>query len=179
MLTMEKTADYVKRWVAAFESKDLDRVLAFYTNDVIFHSPLVARLSHDPSGTVQGKAALRAYVKKGFEVFDHIKFTVLDVLRGVDSIAIHYKGITGTHVVEVLFFDKDGVVRESYVHYAVGLIMAQIRGPSRLASRVQRCTQDSLRWHLSKPWSIFRADHTVVCFGLLKISMTATDPLRI
>jgi hypothetical protein len=85
---------------------------------VIFHSPLVARLSHDPSGTVQGKAALRAYVKKGFEVFDHIKFTVLDVLRGVDSIAIHYKGITGTHVVEVLFFDKDGVVRESYVHYA-------------------------------------------------------------
>jgi hypothetical protein len=28
MLTMEKTADYVKRWVAAFESKDLDRVLA-------------------------------------------------------------------------------------------------------------------------------------------------------
>jgi ketosteroid isomerase-like protein len=118
MLTMEKTADYVKRWVAAFESKDLDRVLAFYTNDVIFHSPLIARLSHDPSGTVQGKAALRAYVKKGFEVFDHIKFTVLDVLRGVDSIAIHYKGITGTHVIEVLFFDKDGMVRESYVHYA-------------------------------------------------------------
>jgi ketosteroid isomerase-like protein len=118
MLTMEKTGDYVKRWVAAFESKDLDRVLAFYTNDVIFHSPLIARLSHDPSGTVQGKAALRAYVKKGFEVFDHIKFTVLDVLRGVDSIAIHYKGITGTHVVEVLFFDKDGAVRESYVHYS-------------------------------------------------------------
>ena len=98
--------------------QDLDRVLDFYTNDVIFHSPLIARLSHDPSGTVHGKAALRAYVKKGFEVFDHIKFTVLDVLRGVDSIAIHYKGITGTHVVEVLFFDKDGVVRESYVHYA-------------------------------------------------------------
>ena len=99
MLTMEKTADYVKRWVAAFESKDLDRVLAFYTDDVIFHSPLVARLSHDPSGTVHGKAALRAYVRKGFEVFDHIKFTVLDVLRGVDSIAIHYKSTTGTRVV--------------------------------------------------------------------------------
>jgi hypothetical protein len=31
-------------------------------NDVIFHSPLIARLSHDPSGTVQGKAALRACV---------------------------------------------------------------------------------------------------------------------
>ena len=44
-------------------------------------------------------------MKKGFEVFDHIKFTVLDVLRGVDSIAIHYQGITGTHVAEVLFFD--------------------------------------------------------------------------
>ena len=44
---------------AAFESKDLDCVLALYTHVVIFHSPLVARLSHDPSGTVQGKAALR------------------------------------------------------------------------------------------------------------------------
>ena len=41
MLTMEKTADYVKRWIAAFESKDLDRVLAFYTDDVIFHSPVI------------------------------------------------------------------------------------------------------------------------------------------
>jgi hypothetical protein len=40
------------------------------------------------------------------------------VLRGVDSIAIHYTGVTGTHVVEVLFFDNDGVVRESYVHYS-------------------------------------------------------------
>jgi ketosteroid isomerase-like protein len=118
MLTKEKTADYVERWVAAFESKDLDRVLAFYADDVIFHSPLIARLSHDPSGTIQGKAALRAYVKKGFDVFDHIRFRVLDVLRGVDSIAIHYKGITGTHVIEVLFFDAHGVVRESYVHYA-------------------------------------------------------------
>lgn len=47
MLTVEKTDDYVKRWVAAFESKDLDRVVAFYTDDVIFHSPLVARLSHE------------------------------------------------------------------------------------------------------------------------------------
>ena len=118
MLTTEKTADYVKRWVAAYESKDLDRVLAFYTDDVIFHSPLIARLSHDPSGTVQGKAALRAYMKKGFEVFDHIKLTVLDRLRGVDNIAIHHKGITGTHVVEVLFLDKDGLVRKSDVHYA-------------------------------------------------------------
>jgi hypothetical protein len=27
-IAMEKTADYVKRWVAALESKDLDRVLA-------------------------------------------------------------------------------------------------------------------------------------------------------
>ena len=40
------------------------------------------------------------------------------MLRGVDSIAIHYKGITGTHVVEVLFCANDGLVRESYVHYA-------------------------------------------------------------
>ena len=118
LMSRRWSADYVKRWVAAFESKDLDRVLAFYTDDVIFHSPLIARLSHDPSGTVQGKAALRAYVRKGFEVFDHIKFTVLDVLRDVDSIAIHYQGITGTHVVEVLFFDKDGMVRESFVHYS-------------------------------------------------------------
>ena len=60
---------------------------------------------------------LRAYVKRGFEVFDHIKFTVLDAACGVDSIAIHHQGITGTHVAEVLFFDKDGMVRESYVHH--------------------------------------------------------------
>ena len=93
MLTMEKTADYVRHWVAAFESEDLDHVVALSTDDVIFHSPLVARLSHDPSEHRARQGwSLRGYVKRGFEVFDHIKFTVLDVLRGVDSIAIHLQG---------------------------------------------------------------------------------------
>ena len=51
-------------------------------------------------------------------MFDHINFTVLDVLRGVDSIGDPLQGHHATHAVEVLFFDKDGLVRESYVHYA-------------------------------------------------------------
>jgi hypothetical protein len=106
----------VKHWVAAFESKDLDRALAFYTNDVIFHSPLVARLSDEPSGTVQGKAALRAYVK-GFEVFD-TSSSPCSTCCAASTASRPLRGITGTHVVEVLFFDKDGVVRESCVHYA-------------------------------------------------------------
>ncbi len=118
MLTVEKTADYVRRWVQAFESKDLDRALAFYTDDVVFHSPIIARVKHDPSGTVRGKAELRAYFLRGFEVFDHMRFEVLDVLRGVDSITIYYRGVTGKPVAEVLFFDAQGTVRESYVHYA-------------------------------------------------------------
>ena len=75
MLTMEKTADYVKRWVAAFESKDLDSVLAFYANDVIFHSPLVARLSHDPSGTVRGKVGA-SFVDQGEQQVKNIAHPV-------------------------------------------------------------------------------------------------------
>jgi ketosteroid isomerase-like protein len=118
MLTIEKTAEYVNRWIAAFESKDLDRALEFYTDDVTFHSPMIARLNHDPSGTVRGRAELKAYFNRGFEVFDHMRFELINVLRGVDSVTIYYKGVTGKPVAEVLIFDGAGAVRESYVHYA-------------------------------------------------------------
>ena len=73
----------------------------------------------DPSGTVQGKAALRAYVKKGFEVFATTSTSWCSTCCAAwTALRSHYKGITGTHAVEVLFFDKDGAVRESYVHYS-------------------------------------------------------------
>ena len=83
---------------------------------------------HPVRGALQGAEGSRRAARQdhratdrrrpGLLRFDHIEFGVLDVLRGVDSIAIHHQGITGTHVAEVLFFDKDGRVRESYVRYS-------------------------------------------------------------
>jgi hypothetical protein len=49
-------------------------------------SPVAAKILDDPSGTVEGNAALRNYVKRGLEVYPNLYFELLDVMHGLFSI---------------------------------------------------------------------------------------------
>lgn len=50
---------FAERWVAAWNARDLEAVLAWFEDDVIFTSPRALAVAGVP--TVRGKAALRAY----------------------------------------------------------------------------------------------------------------------
>jgi ketosteroid isomerase-like protein len=52
-----------RRFYDAWNSQDVDRVLACYTDDAVYVDP-------NTRGTVEGKAALRAYLTKLFERWD-------------------------------------------------------------------------------------------------------------
>ena len=46
--------DFANEWEAACNSHDLDRILALYSEDVIFKSPRVPTVSGEESGTIRG-----------------------------------------------------------------------------------------------------------------------------
>ena len=50
---------FAQTWIAAWNSHDLEGILAHYAEDIIFASPIAARLVG--TGVIQGKAALRRY----------------------------------------------------------------------------------------------------------------------
>src|SRR5690348_10901719 len=92
--------EFALGWIAAWNSHSLDAILAHYDDGVVLTSPVAAALLNCPSGTVEGKVALREYFKRGLEVYPNLNFELLDVMRGVCSIVICYRNQKGTRTAE-------------------------------------------------------------------------------
>ena len=118
MITVEQANHFAAEWIAAWNSRDLPRVLAHYTDDFEMASPRIVDIVGEPSGVLHGKAAIGAYWEKALSVNPHLHFEQLAVFVGAKSIAIHYKNQTGKHAVEVFDLDADGKVTRAAAHYA-------------------------------------------------------------
>jgi ketosteroid isomerase-like protein len=83
---------FADEWVAAWNSHDMSRVLAHYTDDFEMSSPfIITSPVGDRSGTLKGKAKVAAYWQAGI---DRENFALIDVFAGAHSIAIHYLRLT-------------------------------------------------------------------------------------
>jgi ketosteroid isomerase-like protein len=52
---------FAEDWSAAWNRPDVDALLTHFHDDVVFTSPVAARVVPESAGVVRGKAALRAY----------------------------------------------------------------------------------------------------------------------
>ncbi|WP_315098827.1 nuclear transport factor 2 family protein [uncultured Cellulomonas sp.] len=115
-MTVPDPTDFSAAWVAAWNAHDLDAVLALFAADVVFASPLAARIVPGSGGVLRGKAALRAYWTEGLRLLPHLHLTVEQVFAGVDALVIVYRNERGGVVNEVLVF-ADGLVVEGHGTY--------------------------------------------------------------
>lgn len=105
-------------WVAAWNARDLDQIVAHYADDVTLTSPLVVERCGLPDGTVRGKAQLRDYFGRGLAAVPNLRFELRDILIGVDGLAIVYDRENGRRVVEVVATDERGLVTNARVYYS-------------------------------------------------------------
>ncbi|HXN45333.1 MAG TPA: nuclear transport factor 2 family protein, partial [Bryobacteraceae bacterium] len=117
MLTEAEARRFAKDWVLAWNSHDLDAILAHYGSDVILTSPVAARLLSDPSGTVTGREALRSYFQRGLEAYPDLAFGLLDVMWGLSSVVLYYVNQKGTKSGEFMEFDVSGKVIRVVANY--------------------------------------------------------------
>jgi hypothetical protein len=111
MIRDDTARAFVDQWLADWNAHDLDALLAHYADDVVFTSPLAARLLPGSGGVARGKAALREYWTAGLAALPDLRFEVLDHYVGVGTIVIRYRNQAGGVVSEVLEFDGDVIVR--------------------------------------------------------------------
>lgn len=100
---------FAEQWVAAWNARDLDAVLEHYADDVVFTSPTALRVVPESGGTVVGKAALRAYWSRALRGNPDLRFELLAVYAGVETVTLRYRDQTGREVCEVLT-SRDGLV---------------------------------------------------------------------
>jgi ketosteroid isomerase-like protein len=100
---------FATEWIAAWNSGDLERIFALYTDDFEMRSPLIAERGFSPTGVLSGKDAIRPYWGGGIAAAKPpLRFELIDVYAGVNTIAIHYESVGRKHVIEVIEFDGEG-----------------------------------------------------------------------
>jgi len=119
-MTADEAESFAREWTAAWNSHDLDRIMSHYSEDVELTSPLVSRILGEGQHTVRGKAALRAYFKKGLDAFPDLTFVLWGAYPGVNSVVVHYQSVRGMKSAEVMVFDAQGKVCRVRAHYLAG-----------------------------------------------------------
>jgi len=108
---------YADQWVRAWNAHDIEAVLDHFRDDVVFTSPVAARVVPESGGVVRGKAALRDYWTTALSQQADLQFEVVGVYRGESTLVINYRNHRGQLVNEVLTFDGDGLVYEGHGTY--------------------------------------------------------------
>jgi ketosteroid isomerase-like protein len=117
MISTTFAQEFAQEWVASWNSHDLDRIMSHYTDDFEMTSPFIAIVMQEPTGTIKGKANVRAYWAQALERVPDLTFGLIDLLISVDSITIYYHAVLGKRAAEVLFFDEYFKVTRSIAHY--------------------------------------------------------------
>ncbi|MBI3432078.1 MAG: nuclear transport factor 2 family protein [Hydrogenophilales bacterium] len=117
MIDSAWSQEFAREWIAAWNTHDLERILSHYTDDFEMSSPLIIERMQEPTGKLKGKDQIRPYWQKGLAALPPLKFELLDVYTGVDSIVIYYRSINRKMVCEALFFNKQRQVVRGVAHY--------------------------------------------------------------
>jgi len=117
MLSEDDARMFASHWIQAWNSHDLNKIMSHYGNDVVLISPVAAKILNDPSGTVKGKEALRAYFKKGLEVYPELNFELIDLMWGISSIVLYYVNQRGSKSGEFMEMDNQGKVVKVVANY--------------------------------------------------------------
>ncbi len=114
-MTPEAAEAFAEEWIAAWNARDLPRILAHYAEDVHFRSPTAQNLVEN--GVVEGKAALEHYWTRALALIEHLHFELLGVFTGHDSLTILYRNHNGAEAAETFLFNADGKVTHSVAAY--------------------------------------------------------------
>jgi ketosteroid isomerase-like protein len=127
-----------RQWIAAWNSRDLERVLALYAEDSEMTSDRIPALGFDASGTLRGKDGLRAYWGAALQRLPNLHFDLIDTYVSPDSIVVLYRNERGARICEYLRLDAEGKIRQGSANHLIhwterGVCLSRLRG-GRIAS---------------------------------------------
>ena len=116
LVSMPEPETFIQQWLDGWNAHDIEAVLAHFAEDVVFTSPVAARVLQDSGGVVRGKDALRAYWTLALQRVPDLQFELVGTYVGVSTIVINYRNQVGGLVNEVLIF-RNGLVHEGHGTY--------------------------------------------------------------
>ncbi|MCC8935467.1 nuclear transport factor 2 family protein [Bradyrhizobium sp. Arg68] len=106
-------------WIAAWNARDLERVLTLYAEDAEMTSDRIPALGFGASGTVRGKDQLRAYWGTALAKLPELHFELIDLYVSPDSVVVFYQNERGKKICEYLRLDAAGKIVQGSANHLV------------------------------------------------------------
>lgn len=84
------TRAIAEAWHAAFEARDLDALLALYSDDATHTSPKIRALHPETGGKLVGKAAMRAWWADAFARLPSLRYITTSITAAPESVFLEY-----------------------------------------------------------------------------------------
>jgi len=121
MIKPADALEIARNWLEDWNAHDLDRITSHYAEEIVFISPMVVKLLDSPSGSIEGKSALRNYFDRGLTVYPELKFKAIEILVGVSSLVIYYRSVKDLLAAEFMEINEQGLITKANAHYLVSL----------------------------------------------------------
>ncbi|MFB4301085.1 nuclear transport factor 2 family protein [Actinomadura sp. NTSP31] len=99
---------HADQWLAGWEARDLDAVMACYSEDVDFVASTVVTRWDRPDGQLRGKAELRRHFERGLELAPELRFIEEAFLTSPGGYALLYRRENGNRALDVVELDQHG-----------------------------------------------------------------------
>jgi hypothetical protein len=97
---------HADRWLTAWNSHDLDAIMACYTDDVDFSASTVITRWGRSDGCLHGKEELRRHFARGLELAPNLSFIEVALLTNPSGYALLYQRDNGNRVLDVVELDE-------------------------------------------------------------------------
>jgi ketosteroid isomerase-like protein len=121
----ERARQLAVEWIAAWNSHDLDAIMALYAPGVVFQTPTIIDTLGIADGIVSGAERLREHFARGLQRLPDLRFELDAVYAGVTALAMTYRwgaptpqAWVGTPVCELHEYDTDGLIARVQALYA-------------------------------------------------------------
>ena len=112
--------EVARRWLATFNARDLDGLLALYAGDAVHMSPKLRAARPSTNGEIRGTAALRAWWEDSFARLPGLRYEARSLTADLERVWMEYArllpGEPEMLVAEVLEV-RDGLIRASRVFH--------------------------------------------------------------
>ena len=118
-MTKEFAAAFAREWIDAWNAHDLEKILSHYSEDFTIETPMAVILYPQSDGIVVGKDEVRKYWTIGLEKNPQLRFEILDVLVGVNSLGLYlFNTSSNKKSVELMSFNDEMKVNKAIVIYS-------------------------------------------------------------
>ena len=116
-MTNEEAKQFAEHWVSAWNKHDLEEILLHYTEDFEMTTPMIQRVLGIESGTLKGKKDVGDYWRAALQKIPDLKFSLIEVTSGVNSVSVFYNAVMGKKAIETFFFKNQGKVFKEIATY--------------------------------------------------------------